>query len=277
MRRVLMISRATEFSPNSVEKDLAILEAVGAHFHKSGCDVRFVAEEAFSVSDHADVYMSMGRLASTLAVLKRKERGGATVINSAYGVERCARRFVDSVMRSHAIPAAATVDNESLKLTESLNRSDISGYWLKRADVSAQTPDDVCFAPDCTDALCVLERFHRRGIEDVLITEHVVGDVVKFYGVAGTGFFRVYYPADDGDTKFGDERHNGVASHYAFSTDALNRHAEQLAVLLGVKVYGGDCIVRQDGSYAIIDFNDWPSFSRCREDAVEAICDIVKL
>lgn len=38
-----------------------------------------------------------------------------------------------------------------------------------------------------------------------------------------------------------------------------------------VDVYGGDCIVRPDGTFCVIDFNDWPSFSRCRGEAAEAI------
>ena len=51
----------------------------------------------------------------------------------------------------------------------------------------------------------------------------------------------------------------------------LQNDAERLATLVGVDVYGGDCIVRPDGTYAIIDFNDWPNFARCREEAADAI------
>ena len=29
--------------------------------------------------------------------------------------------------------------------------------------------------------------------------------------------------------------------------------------------------MREDGTYAVIDFNDWPSFARCREEAAGAI------
>ena len=43
-----------------------------------------------------------------------------------------------------------------------------------------------------------------------------------------------------------------------------------------VAIYGGDCIVRDDGSFALIDFNDWPSFARCREEAAAAICRLVE-
>ena len=37
--------------------------------------------------------------------------------------------------------------------------------------------------------------------------------------------------------------------------------------MLDVPVYGGDCVVSSSGEIRIIDFNDWPSFARCREEA----------
>ena len=43
----------------------------------------------------------------------------------------------------------------------------------------------------------------------------------------------------------------------------------------GIVTYGGDAIVRADGSFCIIDFNDWPSFSRCRDEAADAIAAFV--
>jgi hypothetical protein len=37
--------------------------------------------------------------------------------------------------------------------------------------------------------------------------------------------------------------------------------------VLDVKIYGGDCIIAADGTIRIIDFNDWPSFAPCRDEA----------
>ena len=55
----------------------------------------------------------------------------------------------------------------------------------------------------------------------------------------------------------------------------LKADAEKTAKLIDIDIYGGDCIIREDGSYAIIDFNDWPSFSRCREEAADAMADVI--
>ena len=37
--------------------------------------------------------------------------------------------------------------------------------------------------------------------------------------------------------------------------------------MLDVVVYGGDCIISPEGDIQIIDFNDWPSFAPCRNEA----------
>ena len=49
MRKFLLIYRAPQFSPNSVEKDKLILEAVGTRLKEQGNNVRFVQEECPAV------------------------------------------------------------------------------------------------------------------------------------------------------------------------------------------------------------------------------------
>ena len=149
------------------------------------------------------------------------------------------------------------------------------GYWVKRADMAALTHEDVVYASSREKAADVIAHFADRGISDVVVQAHIMGDVVKFYGVEGTGFFRIFYPGDDEITKFGDEIINGCPHHYAFDLVSLQYHAEQLSRMADVKVYGGDCVVQENGDYRIIDFNDWPSFSRCRHDAAVAITSLL--
>ena len=67
---------------------------------------------------------------------------------------------------------------------------------------------------------------------------------------------------------------NGEAQGIAFDAEALKAEADKAADMLNVPVYGGDCVVSEDGSIRIIDFNDWPSFSVCRHDAAEAIASV---
>ena len=67
--------------------------------------------------------------------------------------------------------------------------------------------------------------------------------------------------------KFGLEAINGATRGFPFDVKQLQAYANKAAEVLNVPVYGGDCVVSATGEIRIIDFNDWPSFARCREEA----------
>ena len=272
--KTLLIQRALCYSPNSEEKDLAVLQEVGSLLE----DATIISEDDFvnrfntynqSVSselvDSANVYcqiISMARSTKALECLEQLELSGIQVLNPSTGVWACQRSNIDKVMRENHLPFPPDEGND--------------GYWVKRADASAQSKEDVCFCQDWTEVENVKSAFMQRGIINIVVQAHVKGDVVKFYGVEDTGFFRYYYSGDDTETKFGDEERNGKPQYYPFSSSNLQADAEKLACLLQTPIYGGDAIVREDGSYVIIDFNDFPSFSRCREEAAKAIVGRMK-
>lgn len=264
MMKVLAITRAERFSPNSISKDRAILDAVVLRLRTLGCDVTVVSEESLgdtaSMDDFTvhDLILTMGRLPETLVWLKATD---AEIINAPEGIENCVRNRLLSIMEHIGTPTAP--------------KEGTDGYWLKRSD-AAQESGDVVFAADKDELAAAIQTMRQRGINDYVISAHVVGDLLKFYGVGQGLFFRYYYPTDDGQTKFGVEQHNGIAHHYQFQEDSLRLEAERLAEAAGVSIYGGDAIVRADGTFCIIDFNDWPSFSRCREEAADAIVSLVK-
>ena len=60
-----------------------------------------------------------------------------------------------------------------------------------------------------------------------------------------------------------------------FDAEALKATADRLALASGMPIYGGDAVVRPDGSTALIDFNDFPSFGGCTRTAAKAIADHV--
>lgn len=114
-----------------------------------------------------------------------------------------------------------------------------------------------------------------RGIKRAVINRHLDGDLVKFYGVAGTNFFFWFYPMEKKHSKFGDENINGMPAHFGFDPEKMKRMSNRIADILGVKIYGGDCIIAPDGSFKFIDFNDWPSFAPCRREAAPQIARAV--
>lgn len=258
--KFIAIRRDDRFSPNSVDKDRDILRS-SCHELEQVCglaeEIRMIDEAEFAKRPvKADCYLTMARSEKALQMLEKLEAEGATVVNCARGVEHCQRSFLDQLMRENHIPMP-TIEGAK-------------GFWLKRGDAAAQSSRDVVYCPDLDALEEAKADFLARGIDDMVVSAHVPGDLIKFYGV-GKRFFRYFYPSDDGISKFGDEALNGRAHHFAFSEEALLADVVKLATLAGVDVYGGDAIVSEDGSYVIIDFNDWPSFSRCKDDAARAI------
>ena len=273
--KTLLIQRAACYSPNSEEKDLAILQEVGCYFD----DVKIIGEdelvENFSTYNQlisaesvgaVNAYyqiISMARTPKALDCLEQLAQRGIRVLNPSVGIRACQRSNVDKVMRENHLPLPPDEGDD--------------GYWVKRADAAAQSKEDVCFCHDWAEVEKIKSTFMQRGITDIVTQAHVKGDVVKFYGVEGTNFFRYYYSGDDTETKFGDEERNGKPQYYPFSSSDLQADAEKLACLLQTPIYGGDAIIHEDGSYVIIDFNDFPSFSKCRKEAAKAIFERVKL
>lgn len=263
--KVLLIQRAEQFSPNSVGKDRQILEAVAGRLRQQGyetvihCESDLAGLKSLVGSGGINTILTMGRLPETVKWLG--SLSGMTVINAPEGIANCSRSKLELLMARLDTPRAPKEGDE--------------GYWLKRGDAAAQSADDVQYAADKTILALKIQEMEQRGITDYTVSAHVAGDLLKFYGVCGTGFFRYFYPTDDGDMKFRDELHNGQARHYSFDRKELQDKADALAEAAGIRIYGGDCIVRGDGSFCLIDFNDWPSFSRCREEAADAIASLV--
>lgn len=251
--KVVGVRRDDRFSPNSVEKDRLILEAVGHHL---AMDMVVIDEALLDESVEADIIFSMARLPKTLQVLRLLEQRGTLVINSPVSVENCSRTKLEQMMAAMGVP-----------MPEKTGRN---GYWLKRGDAAAQQKSDVVYCRDADELAAAKTEFERRGITNWVVSAHVLGDLIKFYGVRG-GFFKYYYPSDDGISKFGAEAINGQAQHYPFALDNLKETVAKVADITGLAVYGGDAIVDATGHYYIIDFNDWPSFSRCREEAAAEI------
>lgn len=232
LSQILMVQRDESFSPNAVEKDLAVLQAVGEKLRERGASVSYVKEELlqdkrWKLGDRVSVIFSMARSEKSLAVLQQAQAEGVMVVNDPRSIEICnSRRAIDGLMRSNRIPAAPYYERGK--------------GWIK-----ADRGHDVRFGANEEEMLAL-----KQQVEDPLLTAHVEGTLVKFYGVADRFFSPQGYPQ-------------------------VAEAAARLARLVGIQVYGGDAVLLSDGTFAIIDFNDWPSFSSCREEAAAAICRLI--
>jgi len=268
--KVLAVLRAEQYSPNAVEKDRAIMLAVVERLRAGGHIVDIVSEsEPWTLPADCDWVLSMGRLPETL---RKLQDAGVRAVNSPAGVAHCRRKVLQQLMRENKVPMPPEEGD--------------CGYWLKRGDAAgSMTDDDVVFAADSAALQACEAAFRRRGIDDYVVSAHVKGDEVKFYGVLHTGFFRSYHSSGLQSAEVpglleaemsGLQSETEVSGQSETEVPGLQEAAERLAAIVGVEVYGGDCIVKDDGTFCIIDFNDWPSFSRCREEAAEAIARCAK-
>ncbi len=237
-----------------------------------GCQVDVYAERDFvEQSIRADIIFDMARDRATIARLKALQDEGALVINSAYGIDNCVRRPMTELLVKHGVPHPKSYILDTDKSFE----RDCYPCWIKRGDSHAMVKEDVCYVTSRDEADCVLADFRSRGIPSAVINEHLQGDLIKFYGVQGTDFFYWFYPSPCSHSKFGLEEINGVAKGIPFCVEDLKRFSDQAAEVLDVPIYGGDCVVSADGALCIIDFNDWPSFARCREEAGVKIAECI--
>lgn len=275
--RILGLSRSPRFSPNSETRDAAIFSAVARELGQAGHSLTLLDERDFSASwlREVDVVFSMARERPVLAALAKAEASRRlSVVNSAQALLRFPRAALVELLENNGIPLPRT---QLLDLaSESVERiypEDLRfPLWLKRGDGAAEVKDDVCLVRTETECLSALRAFAARRVVSIVAEEHVPGDLVKFYGVEGTDFFYCAEPAAVGGfSKFGLERYNGASAHFSFDVKSLKRQADRAARISNLSVYGGDAVVRADGTFFLIDFNDWPSFSPCRDEAAKAI------
>ncbi|MFO0995889.1 MAG: hypothetical protein U1F33_04330 [Alphaproteobacteria bacterium] len=260
MSHFLGIYREHDHSPGHEDNDAAILEATAEALRARDATVRLCRPDQLpdALRPAPHLIFAMCETEPCLAGLDRARAAGITVINAPDGIRnnfryRLIRRLADAPLRfprSEVIELAGTTPWPGKPL------------WLKRYDFHATEPGDVLFAGDEAQWSHSLARFSARGFAKIIAQEHVDGDLVKFYGVAGRWFRWFYHrdePAEDGRIDLG----------------ALRGSADAAAAALGLDVFGGDAIIGADGSPTIIDLNAWPSFARFRSEAAAAIADLL--
>lgn len=267
------VMRAGAYSPNHIGNDTAIFNAVAEHLRKRECIVNVYSEEQLIAGNVTeDIIINMCREQKSIALLQQMEDAGKIVINSGYGIENCTRERMTRILMGSNIPQPQSLMvNTNEMIIDSLEKGGFTQCWIKRGDFHAIHKEDVSFVRHPQEAQELLHEYFLRGIKRAVINKHIVGDLVKFYGVQGTPFFHWFYPYDLGHSKYGHEEINGKSQGIEFDIERMKHICQDAADVLDVKIYGGDCIISPEGDIYIIDFNDWPSFAPCRDEAAPHI------
>lgn len=275
--KIAGIMRAGAYSPNHIGNDAAIFNLTTEQLRKRGCEVKVYSEEQFIAGEvKEDIIVDMCREHRSMVLLQQLEDAGALVINSGYGIENCTRERMTRILLGSNIPYpdSLIVDTDEV-VKDRMVAAKMDRAWIKRGDFHAMHKEDVSYVRHPEEAQEVLQEYFLRGIKRAVINRHLVGDLVKFYGVRDTPFFYWFYPFDEGHSKYGHEAVNGHSRGIEFDVAGLRHICQQAADVLDVIVYGGDCIVDPDGTIRIIDFNDWPSFAPCRQEAAPHIAKAI--
>lgn len=264
--KLLGISRGAQYSPNLQGSDATIFEAVAQRLREGGAEVGCISEDQLLTAPLAG-YAAVFTMARDVERLSRWTCP-VPCFNSPAGILACSRKGQAALLLADAGVAQP-------RFTVDAGGADFFPLWLKNGDSCAQQREDTALVADAVELAEALAAFRARGVQSWLMQAHVEGDLLKFYGVEGTDFFEWHYAAE-GHSKFGLEAHNGPVQGFAFDAAALKHQTDRAARTLGVPIYGGDCVVDRTGGLHLIDFNDWPSFARCCEQAARAIAQRIQ-
>jgi len=257
------IKRKTDYSPNQITNDGLIIQKTAQELMKLGVDCNLYEEsDIFSNSINENIIFTMTRGEEALKKLVELENAGKFLINSPVSSLNCYRVQMSTKLKEEGIPfpeskVVSTESDKQYKISEVGERK----IWVKRGDVHAVHREDVSPVYGDEELNFLLKEFAHRGIKNAILQRHIYGDVVKFYSVRNTNFFKWYYV-------------NGN-NHYQFNLEELKELANKSAEILNLHIYGGDAIVSEDGSLTIIDINDWPSFANFRDEASKFIAEAI--
>lgn len=272
-RTVAGIRRGNQFSPNHIGNDAAIFSMTAHHLREAGYIVNeYIESDLLTRQIDESLVFNMVRDWQSIRLLQQWEKEGKRVVNSGFGIENCTREKMTRLLMDNHIshPASIIVDTDK-DPRPALEQAGLYNCWIKRGDFHAIHREDVTYVRHPEEAAGILKEYAIRGIQTAVINEHLSGDLVKFYGVTSTDFFYWFYPSNLHHSKFGWEEINGTAKGINFRLDELKTLCDRAAEVLNIHVYGGDCVVSEDGTIRVIDFNDWPSFAPCREEAARHI------
>lgn len=279
-RRVLFVERAKRFSPSCEQKDERLFDNICSCLRAEGIRLTTVCEDDLEKVNPLsfDLILSMARSEKALDILSNCETAGIRVVNSVKGSRNCFRESMNELLRQSGVmnPRFIITDGRKKKIKGRDNKTDSrfdfplqDGVWVKRADFQTETKDDVVFCKDSTSLDKAVETLNRRGIDKVLICEHIVGRLVKLYRISGTPFCEYFAPSED---KFGENLHQ-TTDVPDLDRAKLVSLSDKVAEVLGLEVFGMDIIENEKGECYIIDVNDFPSFSNYSQEAAKHICN----
>ena len=143
----------------------------------------------------------MCREQESIKRLQDMEDDGCIVVNSGYGIENCTRERMTRILMGHNIPYPdSVIVNTDEAVVNQLRKAGINNCWIKRGDFHAMHKEDVSYVRHAEEAQEVLQEYFYRGIKRAVINRHLVGGLIKFYGIHNSPCCFWFYPFDGGQS-----------------------------------------------------------------------------
>ncbi len=266
---VLGVFRETSHSPRRESDDEAILRNTAMNLAESDAlEVHLLQPDELLKAGLAvmpSLIFFMCEEAPYLARLKDLSfNTGCLLVNSLESVKNTFRKNMVAVLGDHSFFPASEIRSVHDHWPLGFRKA----CWLKRGDFHAISEGDVVFAGSKGEMEQALTGFSSRGIDTVMVQEHIPGDIIKFYCIRDcrrghTLWFKwFYHRAQD-------------LSKYSFSEKELVENCLKAGDEMGLDIYGGDAIVTPEGRIFVIDVNAWPSFALFRQEAAGFIARLL--
>lgn len=264
--KIAGIPRNPAYSPNMSDKDMQLFYKIVDALQNEGHTVEILGEND-EITHQYDAIFHMSRTTATLDKLSKWEEKGVYVTNSVEGVKNCSReKFVKIFEKCNILQPRYIQTNTSATTHQPMQYVG----WLKNGEGWSCDADDVQFVTNEEDYKKAIMTLSAKKCHKAIFCEHIIGDIIKFYGIQSENYFRWYYP-NPSATKFGLEIINGAPQKYKFNIEELQCTANRAAKALNINIFGGDCIITPKGEIYIIDLNDFPSFSAFSDEAAKII------
>ena len=249
-----LVYRGEEYSPNdNVAKDKAVLEAVGICLTQRGESVRYLSEEDLCNEDalqDLDGCISMARRWKSLLTLQKAVGRGMWVKNDPSSVQVTvqSRSTTLEVLQSAGLPVVpfwSYEPSEDRMFQCEPELQELLPGWVKAMHPRGVNAGDVCRVETPLETDVKIIQRASEGYTDIIVARHLEGTLQKVYLV-------------------GDQ---------CWPTQEYADLVRRVSVTIGLEILGVDLIVTESGPY-IIDVNDFPSFSSCREEAASAIANL---
>jgi glutathione synthase/RimK-type ligase-like ATP-grasp enzyme len=267
-KRILGVYREARFSNRAVDADQAIIDRALDHIAQIAPDIEIVrvhpdVEGLQKEHQDVDLVLSMAQSEEALTFLEKLEVSGIKVMNSTHSIRNCYRIVLSKLLTQKTDLSPRSCVVQSIDDIKRCQKILTQGAWIKRGDFHALADDDVQFCSSCDKLEEIFNSFKDKGVDTLILQEHIEGQIYKFYGVIDRYFSLRYMGHTTKDRYILETKENTLQ----VDPQVLEGVAFDCAAMMDLSFFGGDFIITDDGNFFLVDMNDWPSFRTCRDEA----------